>query len=150
MGVLSGGGIVGGGFVGGGFVGGGFVSGVFVCTPINFTKETSWSHQFCITASSTSAPCHQAAVEMSPWWSLCTLYLSHARWSYRRRLRSLLLCARSRYDVSCLSAITSHCLLILQKHSIRPCSVSDYYQVAFHYIPLDRIMAAYRLLYSDL
>ena len=27
----------------------------------------------------------------APWWSLCILYLSHARWSYRRRLGSLLL-----------------------------------------------------------
>ena len=44
-------------------------------------------------------------MRMSPWWSLCTLYLSHARWSYRRRFRSLLLHASS------LSAITSHCLL---------------------------------------
>ena len=23
---------------------------------------------------------------MSPWWCLCTWYLSHASWSYRRRL----------------------------------------------------------------
>ena len=30
---------------------------------------------------------------MSPWRSLCTLYSSHARWSYRRRLGSLLLWA---------------------------------------------------------
>ena len=30
---------------------------------------------------------------MSPWWSVCTLYLSHASWSYRRRLGSLLLWA---------------------------------------------------------
>ena len=29
---------------------------------------------------------------MSHWWSLCTLYLSHAGWSYRRRLGSPLLC----------------------------------------------------------
>ena len=27
---------------------------------------------------------------MSPWWSLCTLYSLNARWSYRRRLGSLL------------------------------------------------------------
>ena len=30
-------------------------------------------------------------LRMSPWWSLCILYLSHARWSYRRQLGSLLL-----------------------------------------------------------
>ena len=30
---------------------------------------------------------------MSPWWRLCTLYSSHARWSYRWRLGSLLLWA---------------------------------------------------------
>ena len=37
---------------------------------------------------------------MSPWWSLCrpTLYSSHARWSYRRRLGSLLLWACSMCD----------------------------------------------------
>ena len=29
---------------------------------------------------------------------VCTLYLSHARWSYRRRLGSLLLCACSIWD----------------------------------------------------
>ena len=49
---------------------------------------------------------------MSPWWSLCTLYLSHARWSYRRRLGSLLrACVQC---VNCSSAITSHCLLALK------------------------------------
>ena len=49
---------------------------------------------------------------MSPWWSLCTLYLSHARWSHRKRLGSLLLWACSIRDVNCSSAITSHRLLI--------------------------------------
>ena len=49
---------------------------------------------------------------MSPWWSFCTLYLSHARWSYRRRLGSLLFCACSMCDINCSNAITSHCLLI--------------------------------------
>ena len=32
-------------------------------------------------------------LRVSPWWSLCTLYSSHARWSYRRRLGFLLLLA---------------------------------------------------------
>ena len=50
---------------------------------------------------------------MFPWWSVCTLYLSHGRWSYHRRLGSL----RSMCDVNCSSAITSHCLLIPQKRS---------------------------------
>ena len=35
---------------------------------------------------------------MSPWWTLCTLHLSHARWSYRRQLG--LLCACSMCDVN--------------------------------------------------
>ena len=37
-------------------------------------------------------------------WSLCTLYSSHARWSHRRRLESLLLwaCLRS---MSCVTSI---------------------------------------------
>ena len=38
---------------------------------------------------------------LAPWWSLCTLYLPHARWSCRRRLRSLLLWA----CVQCLTSI---------------------------------------------
>ena len=38
---------------------------------------------------------------MSPWWSLCTLYSSHARWSYRRRLGSLLLCDVSLVEFIC-------------------------------------------------
>ena len=50
-------------------------------------------------------------LRMSPCWSLCTLYLSKARWSYRRRLGSLLLCACSMSDVNCSSAIASHCVL---------------------------------------
>ena len=41
---------------------------------------------------------------MSPWWSLCTLYLSHARWSYRRRLGSLLLWACIQCVVSVVQA----------------------------------------------
>ena len=45
---------------------------------------------------------------MSPWWSWCTLYLSHVRRSYRRRLGSLLLCACWMCDVNCSSAVTSH------------------------------------------
>ena len=41
----------------------------------------------------------------APWWSLsCTLYSSHARWSYRRRLGSLLLWACSMCDVNSSSA----------------------------------------------
>ena len=50
---------------------------------------------------------------MSPWWSLCTMYVSHVRRSYRRRLGSLLVCACSMCDVHCSNAITSHCLFIL-------------------------------------
>ena len=42
-----------------------------------------------------------------------SVYSSHARWSYRRRLRSPL-CAGSMCGVHCSSAITSHCLRILQ------------------------------------
>ena len=77
---------------------------------------------------------------MSPWWSLCALYSSYARWSYRRRLESLgcllggvyvrcnhrmpggvivgdpgLCCYGPAFnvmcDVNCSRAITSHCLL---------------------------------------
>ena len=59
---------------------------------------------------------------MYPWWSLCTLYLSHARWSYRRRLGSLLLCACSMCGVNCSSAITSHCLLICQFNNVNSAS----------------------------
>ena len=65
---------------------------------------------------------------MSPWWNLCTLYLLHARWSYHRRLGSLLLYACSMCDINCLSAITSHCLLILQKRS-KPHSVSEHFRM---------------------
>ena len=42
---------------------------------------------------------------------LPTLYQSQARWSYRRRLGSPLLCACSTCEVNCSSTITSHCLL---------------------------------------
>ena len=44
---------------------------------------------------------------LAPWWSLCTLYLPHARWSCRRRLRSLVVVGlRSVFDVNCSSAIS--------------------------------------------
>ena len=39
--------------------------------------------------------------QMSPWWSLCTLYSLHARWSYRRWPRSLLLWACVQCHVWC-------------------------------------------------
>ena len=55
---------------------------------------------------------------MSPWWCVCTLYLSYARWSYRRWLGSLLFCACSMCNVNCLSAITSYCLLIPWKNEM--------------------------------
>ena len=63
------------------------------------------------------SPCARGMEEhpflrMSSWWSLCTLYSSHTRWSYRRRFGSLLLCACSMCDVNSWSAVTSHCLLI--------------------------------------
>ena len=56
-------------------------------------------------------------LRLSPGWSLCTLYLSLAMWSYRRRFGSLWLCACSICDVNCSSVITSYCLLILQNRS---------------------------------
>ena len=56
-------------------------------------------------------------LRLSPGWSVCTLYLSHAMWSYRRRFGSLWLCACSMCDVNCSSAITSYCLLIWQNRS---------------------------------
>ena len=40
----------------------------------------------------------------SPWWSVCTLYLSHARWSHRRRLGSLLLWACVQWVTSVVRA----------------------------------------------
>ena len=61
-------------------------------------------------------------MRMSPWWSLCTLYSSHAMWSYRRWLGSLLLwlAFNEKCDVNCSSGITSHCLLILKLHGKGP------------------------------
>ena len=64
-----------------------------------------------------------------PWWSLCTLYLPHASWNYRRRLGSLL-CAYSMCDVNCSSAITSHCLLIVQGLRIWITTHSDLFNCA--------------------
>ena len=61
-----------------------------------------------------SSTWHAMNLRMSSWWSLCTLYSSHARWSYHRRLRSLLFCACSMCDVDYSSAITSRCLLSLR------------------------------------
>ena len=69
---------------------------------------------------------YPAFIRVSPWWSLCALclsvcilgggrcnlYLSHGKWSYRRRLRFLRLCACSVCDCNWSSAITSHYLLI--------------------------------------
>ena len=50
------------------------------------------------------------------WWSLCTLYSSHAMWSYRRWLGSLLLwaCVQCHVWRQLFGAITSHGLLILE------------------------------------
>ena len=58
-------------------------------------------------------------LRQSPWWSLCTLYLSHVRWSYRRRFGSLLLCACYTWDVNCSSVSTINflCLLLQPKTS---------------------------------
>ena len=42
------------------------------------------------------------SLRVSPWWSVCTLYLSHARWSYRRRLGWGLCCC---VPVQCVTSI---------------------------------------------
>ena len=78
------------------------------------------------------------AYDNSTWHAVNTRYInstketSHARWSYRRRLLSVVvgLCCWGpaisvMWDVNCSSTITSRCLLILQKRS-RPPSVSDF------------------------
>ena len=56
---------------------------------------------------------------MSPRWSLCSLYSSHARWSYRRRLGSLLVWA----CVQCVTSIVRAQLLPIVC-CFRPCSTS--------------------------
>ena len=56
--------------------------------------------------------CLLGVLNVFPWWSVCTLYLLHARWSYHRQLGSLLLCVCFMCDVNCSRAITSHCLLM--------------------------------------
>ena len=65
---------------------------------------------------------------------ICTLYSSHARSSRVIVGDSGLCCCGPAFivmcDVNCSNAITSHCLLILQKRS-RPYSVSDYFTSAF-------------------
>ena len=63
-----------------------FLERLYIFSPLKFTI---W--HFCC--------CHRK-LRMSPWWSLCTLYLLHAKWSYWGRLGSLLLCAWSMCYVS--------------------------------------------------
>ena len=48
------------------------------------------------------------SLRMSPWWSLCTLCLLHARWSYGRWLGSLLCCC---VPVQCVTSIVRAQLL---------------------------------------
>ena len=61
---------------------------------------------------------------MSPWWILRTLYLSHARWSYRRRLGSLLLWACVQCATSIVRAqLLPNCLLILSRIKQLQCPV---------------------------
>ena len=86
-------------------------------------------------------------VMMSPWWSLCSLYLPQASCSYRDGVSlvefmypvfmacqmelslatrvSVVASQRSVCDVHCSRAITSNCLSILQKR-YRPHYVSDF------------------------
>ena len=68
------------------------------------------------------------------------LYSAHARWSYHKRLGSLFLCVCSMCDVNCLSAITSHRLLIHAPFTFQTCTCQHWQQL---YIPLN--LSTYRV-----
>ena len=55
-----------------------------------------------------------------PWWSLCTLYSSQARWSYRRQIGSLLLCACSMLCLVNCSSADDFPLFVDLTHIFRP------------------------------
>ena len=65
------------------------------------TFHVKWEHKVLYRNSNHKLHSLFHPLSMSPWWSLCTLYLLHARWSYRRRLGSLLLWA----CVQCVASI---------------------------------------------